>query len=252
MARSKKKSPLSYQERAYRLTENSGLVSSIVKIAETDLHILASKSVEDQALLAISQVRGIIEEYIRTYPDFLQSLAPLPQNNQAPAIIQEMLAAGAAAGVGPMAAVAGIVAEQVGKNLLSSLSLEEVIVENGGDLFVARTQESTIAIYAGESPMSGKLGIRLLPEQMPCGVCCSSGMIGHSLSLGQADAVVVISSSTALADTAATRLGNEVGRKKKSIEHALEVAKGINGLAGVVIVSGEHLGAWGNVELVGI
>uniref|UniRef100_UPI004055C57B UPF0280 family protein n=1 Tax=Candidatus Electrothrix sp. TaxID=2170559 RepID=UPI004055C57B len=137
-------------------------------------------------------------------------------------------------------------------NLLSSLGLEEVIVENGGDLFVARTQESTIAIYAGESPLSGKLGIRLLPEQMPCGVCCSSGMIGHSLSLGQADAVVVIASSTALADTAATRLGNEVGRKKKSIQHALEVAKGIAGLAGVVIVSGEHLGAWGDVELVRI
>ncbi len=252
MARSEKKSPLSYQERKYRLTENSGLVSSIVKIAETDLHILASEPVEDQALLAISQVRGIIEGYIRVYPDFLQSLIPLPHDNRAPDIIQEMLVAGVAAGVGPMAAVAGIVAEQVGKNLLASLGLEEVIVENGGDLFVARTQESTIAIYAGESPLSGKLGIRLLPEQMPCGVCCSSGMIGHSLSLGRADAVVVIASSTALADTAATRLGNEVGRKKKSIQHALEVAKEINGLAGVVVVSGEHLGAWGDVELVRI
>uniref|UniRef100_UPI00405790D0 UPF0280 family protein n=1 Tax=Candidatus Electrothrix sp. TaxID=2170559 RepID=UPI00405790D0 len=148
MARSEKKSPLSYQERKYRLTENSGLVSSIVKIAETDLHILASQPVEDHALLAVSQVRSVIEGYIKIYPDFLQSLVPLPQNNKAPDIIQEMLAAGDVAGVGPMAAVAGIVAEQVGKNLLSSLGLEEVIVENGGDLFVARTQESTIAIYA--------------------------------------------------------------------------------------------------------
>ncbi|MCI5121458.1 MAG: UPF0280 family protein, partial [Candidatus Electrothrix sp. AUS4] len=123
---------------------------------------------------------------------------------------------------------------------------------NGGDLYVARTQESTIAIYAGESPLSGKLGIRLVPEQMPCGVCCSSGKIGHSLSLGQADAVAVVAPSTALADAAATRLGNEVGKNKKSIQHALEVAKGISGLAGVVIISGEHLGAWGEVELVRI
>ena len=250
MVCSEKKSPLSYQERTYRLTENSGLVSSIVKIAETDLHILAPQPVEDQALLAVSQVRSVIEGYIKVYPDFLTSLVPLPQNKQAPNIIQEMLAAGDAARVGPMAAVAGIVAEQVGKNLLSCLSLEEVIVENGGDIFVARTHESTIAIYAGESPLSGKLGIRLVPEQMPCGVCCSSGMIGHSLSLGQADAVVALAPATALADAAATRLGNEVSRKKKSIQHALEVAREIKGLAGVVIISGEHLGAWGNVELV--
>ncbi|CAK8715052.1 UPF0280 family protein [Candidatus Electrothrix laxa] len=251
MAAAKNKSPLSYQERTYRAIENSGLVSSIVKIAETDLHILASQPVEAQALLAVSEVRGVIEGYIRTHPNFLQSLAPLPMDNQAPEIIKDMLSAGVSTGVGPMAAVAGIVAEQVGKSLLAQ-GLAEIIVENGGDLFVARTQESTIAVYAGESPLSGKLGIRLLPEQMPCGVCCSSGMIGHSLSLGRADAVAVVASSTALADAAATRLGNEVGRNKKSIQHALKVAGEINGLTGVVIVSGEHLGAWGNVELVRI
>lgn len=243
------KSPLSYQERTYRTIENSGLVSSIVKIAETDLHILAPQAVEDQALLAVSEVRGVIEEYIRVHPQFLPSLAPLPRDTRAPVVIQEMLAAGAATGVGPMAAVAGIVAEQVGKHLLAQ-GLAEVIVENGGDLFVSRTQESTIAVYAGTSPLSGKLGIRLLPEQMPCGVCCSSGMIGHSLSLGRADAVAVVAPSTALADAAATRLGNEVGRNKKSIQYALEVAQKITGLTGVVIISGEHLGAWGGVELV--
>ncbi len=251
MAAAKNKSPLSYQERTYRAIENSGLVSSIVKIAETDLHILASQPVEDQALLAVSEVRGVIQGYIRTHPDFLQSLVPLSMDNRAPEIIKKMLFAGASTGVGPMAAVAGIVAEQVGKSLLAQ-GVTETIVENGGDLFVARTQESTIVVYAGESPLSGKLGIRLLPEQMPCGVCCSSGMIGHSLSLGRADAVAVVASFTALADAAATRLGNEVGRNKKSIQHALEIAKEINGLTGVVIISGEHLGAWGDVELVGV
>jgi len=249
MAAAKNKSPLSYQERTYRAVENSGLISSIVKIAETDLHILASQPVEDQALLAVSEVRGVIEGYIRAHPDFLHSLAPLPMDKRAPDIIKEMLSVGASTGVGPMAAVAGIVAEQVGKGLLAE-GLAEVIVENGGDLFVARTQESTIAVYAGESPLSGKLGVRLLPEQMPCGVCCSSGMIGHSLSLGRADAVAVVAPSTALADATATRLGNEVGRNKKSIQHALEIAKEIKGVTGVVIISGEHLGAWGDVELV--
>ena len=250
MHRSEKKSPLSYQERTYRALENSGLVSSFVKIAETDLHILAPQPVEDHALAAVSEVRAVLEGYIQAHPHFLHSLVPLPPDNRAPTVIQEMLVAGATTGVGPMAAVAGMVAEQVGRNLLAQPGITEVIVENGGDLFVARTRESTISVYAGESPLSNRLGIRLPPEQMPCGVCCSSGMIGHSLSLGRADAVVVLAPDTALADAAATRLGNEVGRKKKSIRHALEVAKGITELAGVVIISGEHLGAWGDVELV--
>lgn len=252
MARSEKKSPLSYQERTYRARENSGLVSSFVKIAETDLHILAPQPVEEQALAELSRLRAVLEGYIQAYPMFLHSLVPLAPDKQAPSIIQEMLAAGTAADVGPMAAVAGIVAEQVGRSLLARPGIAEVIVENGGDLFVARTRESTISVYAGESPLSNKLGIRLQAEQMPCGVCCSSGMIGHSLSLGQADAVVVLAASTALADAAATRLGNEVGRKKKSIQHALEIAKKIAGLTGVILISGEHLGAWGDVELVRI
>ncbi len=85
---------------------------------------------------------------------------------------------------------------------------------------------------------------------MGCGVCCSSGTIGHSLSLGVADAVVVVAPSTALADAVATRLGNEVGRGKKSINRALELAGEIDGLSGVVIISGDRLGAWGDIELV--
>ncbi len=251
MAGLKKRSPFSYQERKYRRIPNSGLISSSVKMAETDLHILATKPVEDQALPVVSEVRSDIEKYISRHPEFLHSLTPLPPDRQAPKVIREMLIAGLRAGVGPMAAVAGVIAEQVGKALLA-LGVEEVIVENGGDLFVSRTKSSTVSVYAGESPLSGKVGICLQAEQMPCGVCCSSGMIGHSLSLGCADAVVVIAKSTPLADAAATRLGNEVGEEKKSINHALQLAGKIEGLSGILIVSGEHLGARGAVELVRI
>ncbi len=219
-------------------------------MAETDLHILATKSVNVQALSAVSAVRLCIEGYIRSYPDFLHSLVPLPLDSQAPKVVQDMLTAGLRTGVGPMAAVAGVVAEQVGSALLAQ-GIAEVIVENGGDLFLSRKQQSTVSVYAGESPLSGKLGISIRPEQMPCGVCCSSGTIGHSLSLGRADAVVVVAKSTALADAAATRLGNEVdGQRRKSINKALRLAEEIEGLAGAVIISGEHLGAWGDVELV--
>lgn len=244
-----RKSPHSYQERNYRSGQNSGLVSSIVKMAETDLHILATKPAEDQALLTVARVRADIEAYIRRQPLFLASLVPLPLDEQAAEVVREMLAAALEAGVGPMAAVAGVIAEQVGLALLAQ-GLDEVIVENGGDIFMARKQPGTVSIFAGESRLSSRLGISLRPEQMPCGVCCSSGTVGHSLSFGQADAVVVLAASTALADAAATRIGNEVGRDKKSINYALQIAQKIKGIAGTVIIAGDHLGAWGEVELV--
>ncbi|XOF34877.1 MAG: UPF0280 family protein [Candidatus Electrothrix sp. YB6] len=253
MAGRQKKPPLSYQERQYRRIQNSGLVSSVVKVAETDLHILAPVQVEEQALAAVAEVRADIEGYIREHPDFLRSLVPLPPDIQAPKAVREMLTAGLQAGVGPMAAVAGTVAELVGQ-ALSRQGINEVIVENGGDIFISRTEPSTVSVYAGESPLSGRVGVHLRADQMPCGVCCSSGTIGHSLSLGRADAVVVVAASTPLADAAATRLGNAVGgqrkRMNKNINAALELAGTIDGLSGVLIISGKHLGARGDLELV--
>ena len=243
------KTPLSYQERTYRSVQHSGLVASVVKMAETDLHILAAEPVQDQALLAVAKVRAEIEGYIRQHPLFLSSLTPLPVDPAAPEAVQAMLAAGLVAGVGPMAAVAGVIAEAVGRELLRQ-GLTEVIVENGGDLFLARTQPSVVAIYAGESRLSGKLGISLRPEQMPCGLCCSSGTVGHSLSFGVADAAAVLASSAAIADAAATRLGNEVtSRDSRSVSRAVGLAKQIEGVAGAVVIAGDHLGAWGAVEL---
>jgi len=245
----KKKSPLSYRERTYRRVENSGLVASMVKMVETDLHILAPEKVDDLALQLVIDVRSRIEQYITAHPLFLDALVPLPGDEQAPEVVRQMLAAGLRAGVGPMAAVAGVVAGWVGSKLRAS-GCAEVIVENGGDLYVARNRSCTVAVYGGESPLSGTLGICLQPAAMPCGVCCSSGTIGHSLSMGKADAVVVVAPDTALADAAATRLGNEVGKSRQSITQALTLAESIDGLSGVLILSGDQLGAWGDIELV--
>jgi ApbE superfamily uncharacterized protein (UPF0280 family) len=201
------------------------------------------------ALLAVAKVRAEIEGYIRQHPLFLTSLTPLPLDNMAPESVRAMLAAGLVAGVGPMAAVAGVIAEAVGRELLRQ-GLTEVIVENGGDLFLARTQPSVVAIYAGESRLSGKLGISLRPEQMPCGLCCSSGTVGHSLSFGRADAAAVLAPTAALADAAATCVGNEVkSRDSRSVSRAVGLAKQIEGVAGAVVIAGDHLGAWGDVEL---
>jgi len=245
----KQKKPLSYQERTYRRIEQSGLVSSSVRMVETDLQILAPINVEDEALRLVAGVRRQLEGYIQNNPVFRDSLMPLPVDAAAPPVVREMLEAGQRAGVGPMAAVAGAIAEHVGKGL-QKIGVRDLIVENGGDIFIARKQECTVAVFAGESPLSGKVGIRLRPDMMPCGVCCSSGTVGHSLSLGAADAVVVLASSTAMADAAATRIGNEAGHGRGRLEEALQQAKSMDDIFAAVIILDQQLGAWGEVELV--
>ncbi len=228
------------------------MVVSEVHIEETDLHIQAAKDVTKEARHLVVQYRLQLEKYIRDHPLFLSSLRPLPMDSFSPAIVQDMLGAADNAGVGPMAAVAGCLASFVGRGLLDG-GVDEIIVENGGDIFIHRKKESTVAVYAGESPMSYKVGICLLPEQMPCGVCTSSGTIGHSLSLGQADSVTVVASSVSLADAAATRLGNEVGDTsggKEGVRRSLEVAKEIEGIDGVLVICNDVLGAFGDISLI--
>jgi ApbE superfamily uncharacterized protein (UPF0280 family) len=244
----KKKSPLSYTKRKYRSKlDLSGFTSSVVQVAETDLHILAASDISDQATELVIRYRAQLENYISTQPGFLTSLTPLPLDPLAVPIIRQLLSAAKSAGVGPMAAVAGAIAENVGRDLLAQ-GHAELSVENGGDIFLQRSKECMIAIFAGSSPLSNRIGIKISPEMMPLGICTSSGTVGHSLSFGRADSVTVLASSTALADAAATRLGNEI-QKAGDLDYALSVAKVIPGISGVVIVLDDKLGAWGDIAL---
>jgi ApbE superfamily uncharacterized protein (UPF0280 family) len=245
----KKPAPESYRIRTYRQQVNTaGLISSYVTVRETDLHILADSEVGQQAYDSVYRYRTQLENYLAGNPNFLTALSPLPADPLAPPIIREMLVAGQAAGVGPMAAVAGVIAEYVGKDLLAS-GVKEVMIENGGDIFLKRQQDCLVSIFAGSSPLSNKVGIKIDAHLMPVGICTSSGAVGHSLSLGSADSVTVLAPSTALADAMATRLGNEVSDAGE-INKALALAQRVTGLLGVVIIMNEKLGAWGNVDLV--
>jgi len=247
--RQKKRHPSSYRQRFYRQTiDPAGLISTLVSIRETDLHILAPVAVDQEAKQLVYQYRNQLENYLAIHPAFLTALAPLPFDALAPPIVKKMLQAAAAAAVGPMAAVAGAIAEFVGLDLLAA-GIGEVIVENGGDIFIQRSRACVTAIFAGDSPLSQKVGLRISPARMPLGICTSSGTVGHSLSLGKADAVTVLAASTPLADAAATSLGNEIS-SSQDINRAVIKAQTIPGLTGLVVICGEQLGAWGEVELV--
>ena len=235
-----------YQPRHYRLWVHSPeLISFAVSLGETDLLIQASKDLRRQAKRLVRKHRVALEGYIGAHPDFLTSLAPLEVDDCAPQIVRTMSAAAATAGVGPMASVAGAIAEAVGLGLLKFS--KEVIIENGGDIFIRSASRRIVAIYAGDSPLSGKLGLEICAEN-PLGVCTSSGTVGHSLSFGEADAVVVLSPSAALADAAATAVANRVSRPE-DIDPALEFGRTISGVTGLFIIKGASFGAWGDVKL---
>jgi hypothetical protein len=218
-----------------------------VTVKETDLQIQARQELAGLAREIVIAQRGYLEAYIRRCPEFAKTLAPWSVEGVAPEIVAAMAEAGRLAGVGPMAAVAGAIAERVGTGLLEVS--DEVVVENGGDVFLKTSEAAHAAIFAGSSPLSLKIGLRIDCGGRPAAVCTSSGTVGHSLSFGKADAVCIVSRSCALADAAATAVGNRV-RTRKDIEAAIEFGRTIAGVEGVVVVVGDNIGAWGDIELV--
>ena len=236
-----------YEPRWYRESmKTPGLVSCIVVEDETDLFIVGDIDLSAVARQAVLAVRGDIESFIESHPMFGTTYEPYDVTGAAPDIVKRMATAGKAAGVGPMAAVAGAVAECVGRACLAESS--QVIVENGGDIFIAAPELRRLSVYAGESSLSERIILVIKPEQMPLGICTSSGTVGHSKSIGVADAAVAISPDTALADAWATRLGNLV-HTQNDLDKAILTAQNAAGLTGAIIIKDDKMAAWGAIEL---
>ncbi len=235
------------EPRTYRhWIEGDDLIAFNVTVKETDLYIRALRNLKRKAQRIVLKYRSQLEEYIERNPDFLTSLEPLAVPEDAPHIVKQMALAAQEAKVGPMAAVAGAIAELVG-NELSDFS-PEIIVENGGDIYLKSLRKRIIGIYAGKSPLSGKIGLEINATETPLGICTSSGTVGHSLSYGSADAVVVVAASATLADAAATAIGNMI-KKPDDITSSIEFTQSINGLKGLVVIKDEHIGIWGDIKL---
>jgi len=240
----------SYEERTYRKKVHAGdLVSFRVAVKETDLWVSADSNLEKETRDLVFSYRQHLETYIKSHPDFLTSLSPLKKDPYAPPMVREMIEVTKSVGVGPMAAVAGTIAQYVGEDLLGSSS--QVIVENGGDIYLKALRPVTVSIFAGDSPLSEKFGLLIPERRMPVGVCASSGSVGHSLSMGIADALCLLSSRASLADAAATAIGNRI-KKKKDLEDAAKWADETEGIIGGVCIVGGSMASWGDIELVEI
>ncbi|MBN1870968.1 MAG: UPF0280 family protein [Candidatus Omnitrophica bacterium] len=235
-------------KRFYRdWTGQSGLINFEVVIFETDLSIFCDRMLKDEAQTIVYSLRKDISDYIDKNPSFKDSLKPLPDDADAPYIVKDMIEASRVAGVGPMAGVAGAIAEHAGIKLLNYSS--EIIIENGGDIFLKSKNKKVLGVYAGSSPLSGKVRIRVDPKDAPMGICTSSGTVGHSMSFGIADAVTIISGSAILADCVATEACNLV-KDKNDLQKSIKYAKSIDGINGILIIADDRLATWGEIELV--
>jgi ApbE superfamily uncharacterized protein (UPF0280 family) len=239
-----------YTRRSYRSrVRSSDLVTFEVAVKETDLQVSAEHRLEKETRDLVFESRHQIESYISTHGDFLTALEPYPEDPYAPPVVKEMIECAREVGVGPMASVAGAIAEYVGRHLLEKTN--QVIVENGGDLFLKASRPVTVSIFAGTSPLSEKIGLVISPERMPLGVASSSGTVGHSLSLGKADVGCVVSPSAALADAAATALCNRI-QGRKDLTRIEEWARNLKGILGALVILGDEIASWGQIELVAL
>lgn len=225
------------------------LYSQHTIIKESNIFIKTElKKAINEALRAIKENRMVLEKYIKTSPEFKTSFKPLKLKNDVPLLIRMMALAAEKCEVGPMAAVAGALAD-LGVDAMKKIGAKVCVIENGGEISAFSNIQIDVGIYAGGSILSEKIGFRLLPKDFPLGIGTSSGTVGHAISFGIADAAIAFAENATLADAAATAIGNEVRGKdrEKSIQNGLEVAETIDGVKGGFIILGDKAGTVGKL-----
>jgi len=243
-----------YEPRTYRVSMgNRRFQTFAITHRETDLWIAVDRSVdifaiEKCALSYIKSLRQTLETYIKQNPAFATTLDPIEVATTAPAVVTQMAAAANIAGTGPMAAVAGAFAQLTGKYLETEFALNELIIENGGDIYLNIKEKILISVYAGKSSLSEKLGIWVTPTYSPLGVCTSSGTVGHSFSRGRADAVTIACSNTMLADAFATAFGNRV-QSSADIDSIINETSKYEEILSAIIICNDKIGIRSDFEI---
>jgi hypothetical protein len=226
--------------------KTKNLFKQVFQVKETNCTIISDKkSAVNAAVSSIKHHRKELEKYIRCHPKFLYSLKPVPAND-GPVIVKLMAEVAEKANVGPMAAIAGVLADLAVKDMVLAGS-KIAIVENGGEVSAVSNKPIDVALLAGDSPLSKQIGFRL--EKFPTGIATSSGLFSHALSFGEAEAVTIFSTNAGLADAAATAVGNLIKGKdwRRAVERGIEGALSIDGVRGVFIVYRRMVGKAGEV-----
>jgi ApbE superfamily uncharacterized protein (UPF0280 family) len=226
-----------------------GLYRSRRVIKESNILVISDQpSAMESAVRSILNHRRLLEDHIRRHPLFKHSLHPLKVEETAPRIVKLAASTAEAAGVGPMAAVPGSLADlAVDEMVRCGTSIN--LVENGGEIAALSNEPLNIAIYAGESSISDRIGFHLTEDDSPIGIATSSATVGHALSFGEADAAVVVADSASMADAAATAVCNAVvgSDVEASVQAGLEAAESISNIRGALVVRGGCVGTVGRL-----
>ena len=216
------------------------------QVGQTAVTILAEERFHQAAVSAISSAREEIERFISHDPLFRDTLEPYHEPRGAPDVVKAMCAAARRAGVGPMAAVAGAIAQEAVRAMVGA-GAKHAVVDNGGDIALFLDREVDVGIYAGDSPLRD-MALRVPPQRRHLAICTSSGTVGPSISFGIADAAVVLAADAALADACATRLGNEAqSQDEGGMAYALDVIMEIEGVEGAMLVVGGRVALRGRL-----
>lgn len=237
-----------YQERFYRDWSPSKFRLEVAH-KESDLLISADRVI-DKSLAEdiLKKYYTEIEKYIKTHQNFLTSLSPIEQDESAPPIVKDMIDCSNVTGIGPFASVAGAIALYIGKELLSYC--DDLIIENGGDIFLKIKEDKRMGVYLGERFETDTATLKIKRRDYPFGIASSSGYLGHSLNFGRADLVTVIAKDAILADGFATSLSNQV-KKEKDIGDIFARVKENPFLEGLLIAFDGKLFLWGALDLDG-
>lgn len=217
-----------------------------LKYKYTDLFITSDRNISEELEIPVLSFYGEIEKVILSDPAFEKSLVPVRTRSHYPSIIKKMCHVAKIFRVGPMAAVAGAVCEIIAESIAGSCRF--LMIENGGDVFIKSSIPVNIGLYNSNKYFSDRLDIKIDAERTPCGICSSSGSMGHSLSLGSSDLVTVMSDSTILADAAATAVANSI-KEQADIEKAMSRYKKNKEIKGLIIIKGDRIGIWGEIQL---
>ena len=222
------------------------LFKQAFRYKESDCTIISDKKAGiETAKTSIKRNLKLLEEYIKKNPRFLFSLAPISVTG-APEVATLMAQAAQKAQVGPMAAVAGVIADLAVKDMIYT-GCKVAVVEDGGEAYAVSNQIIDVGFAAGDEPLSKEIGFRL--KQFPLGVATSSGKFSHAFSFGDADAVTIFAVSAGLADAVATAVANLITGDdvEATIKKGVNVALSVEGVQGVFILYREIVGKGGQV-----
>ena len=243
-----------FQPRTYRTQFNNTRFTGFeVKYLETDLWIgidplSFQNEMKEVALKKIIELRQKLNDYIKKEPFFAKSLKPFQPGKFAPKEAMKMATAAEKAGIGPMSTVAGLFAREAGEAILQNFSVNEMVIENGGDIYVLLKNELTFSVFAGDSILSERVGLAIPAELNKFGICTSAGTVGPSFSAGKADAVVVVCKDVLLADAFATAFGNKV-KSPNEVEKVINLSEKYPEILSLLIICEDKVGIKGDFEL---